>query len=122
MHLALAALIIGMYLWFSTRGAKASLTGDHTTTKAPSVPVSVTGTSPMQQVSSSPLTPTQTIIGTIQSDNGPVPIIADSQTSGDLLNIAQVWRAGISHFVATYRNGTQAEVNANGQVIGTWAS
>jgi hypothetical protein len=71
-------------------------------------------------VSSSPLTADQKVIGTIASDIGPVPIVTSSLTQGNLLNIAQVFVSNVSHFVATYRDGSQAEVTATGTVIGPW--
>lgn len=118
MPLALAAVIIGLYVWASTRSAPVTATGDHTVTKAPSSVPPLSGGTAM--VSSSPLTDTQKVIATIPSDLGPVPVVADSLTTGNILNIAQVWRAGVSHFVATYRDGSQVEVDATGKQIGPW--
>jgi hypothetical protein len=85
------------------------------------VPVT-TVTSPVTTVASnsSPLAPDQKVTGYIPSDIGPVPIVISSLTTGNVMNIAQVWINGTSHFAATYRDGSMMEVNATGKVVGPW--
>jgi len=134
--LAIAGVVLLIVLWATRRsgsGAQVSANhpGGHTVTSVArpqqqtqqtvsACPVAPVVCIPQPVVSSSPLTATQKVIGTIPSDIGPVPIVADSTTTGNLLNVAQVWLGGVSHFVATYRDGSQMEVDAGTKVIGPW--
>lgn len=76
-------------------------------------PAGIQSPVPNAVVSSSPLTPDESLF----TNQAGQQVVVSSQTTGNILNITQRWINGVSTFWATYRDGSVAQVDQFGNPV-----